>query len=79
MILLDTNILSTFAIIDNLTNETRVVNFCKREEIICFNLRMILKKLWSEGIVIKEEVSRMIVEIEDKDNVTILNKEGILS
>lgn len=60
-----------------LSNERRVINHCRREDITCFDLCDILTAVWKYEILQKEEVMRIIDEIERKDNVYIPSKDRI--
>ncbi|HLC84503.1 MAG TPA: hypothetical protein VJH22_01800 [Candidatus Nanoarchaeia archaeon] len=62
-----------------LTNEKRIINYCERERISCITLEMILRSLWEEGIQTKEQVKRLIDDIEQRDNLVISSKEEIFS
>ncbi len=60
-----------------LSNERKVINYCQREKIICFDLCDILAALWKYKVLEKGEVVKMIEEIEKKDNVYIPSKARI--
>lgn len=60
-----------------LSNEKRVMNYCKRNRIQCFDLADILAALWNFSILDKEEVRSLMQEIEEKDNVYIVSKDRL--
>ncbi len=60
-----------------LTNERRIVRFCEKEGIICLWLDQLLRLFWREGILSKEQVRDLIVEIEKYDRIIIVAKENI--
>lgn len=60
------------------TNENKLLNFCEREGITAISLNSILRYLWKEGILTKEQVKHLIEEIETKDNIIIMSKEEII-
>lgn len=59
------------------TNEKKVANYCKRHSIKYFDLRDILKALYLFMNFSKNEINKLIVEIEEKDNIIIKHKEEI--
>jgi predicted nucleic acid-binding protein len=50
-----------------LSNEARVAHYCRQYEIPCVRLPEILRALWVEGIVTKQEVEQMITDLQTKD------------
>lgn len=62
-----------------LTNDKRIINYCKLESITVYDLPIILRAFWENGICSKKEVHRMIDEIENKENMVIKNKKFILT
>ena len=60
------------------TNERKVINYCKKHDIAYFDLRDILKALHQFMNFSKDEVSKLIDEIEEKDNIIIKDKNEIL-
>ena len=60
------------------TNERRVINYCRNEKINCLWLEKILRFLWKEHILSKEEVKRAMDEIEEKDKLIISSKDEVL-
>ena len=61
-----------------LTNERKVVNYCGKNGIECFDLYDILSSLWKLKILTKAEVRLLIGEIEAEDNLLIPSKDSIL-
>lgn len=61
------------------TNEKRLWNFCETEEIDFLTLNNLLKLLWKDKILTKEEVRKLIDEIEEKDNIVIVSKDEIFA
>lgn len=53
-----------------LTNEKSVKNFCNREEINYMDLPDLLRTLWQSELLSKDEVGKLVKEIEAKDNIT---------
>jgi len=62
-----------------LSNEKKVYNYCKKHGIQCLLLPHILKSLWKENILDKEDVEELITEMESSDNIVIVNKDSIFS
>jgi len=62
-----------------LSNEKKVYNYCKKHNIQCLLLPHLLKSLWKENILNKEDVKELITEIESKDNIVIADKDSIFS
>ena len=62
-----------------LSNEKKVYNYCKKHGIQCLLLPHLLKSLWKENILNKEDVKELITEIESKDNIVIVDKDSIFS
>ena len=60
-----------------LTNERHVRNWCHRSGIDCWDLSGILRALWREGILTKQEVRDLMAEIEAKDRVVFKNVDQI--
>lgn len=60
------------------TNERRIINYCQNEKINCLWLEKILRFLWKEQLLSKEEVERIMDEIEEKDKIIIPLKEEVL-
>lgn len=62
-----------------LTNERKLINYCQREEIDCLWLDKLLRVLWRDNILTKEQVRELIDEIEEKDSLIITSKDEILA
>lgn len=60
-----------------LTNDKRLRNFCKDEGITFYDLPMLLRALWENGVYPKQKVRQFISEIEAKENMVIKKKEEI--
>jgi len=60
-----------------LTNERHVRNWCHRSGIGCWDLSGILRALWRDGILNKQQVRDLMVEIEAKDRVVFKNADQI--
>ena len=59
------------------TNERKVINYCKKHNIAYFDLRDILKALYMFMKLSKNELSKLIKDIEEKDNIIIKDKKEI--
>jgi len=60
-----------------LTNERHVRNWCHRSGIGCWDLSGILRALWRDGILNKQQVRDLMVEIEARDRVVFKNVDQI--
>ena len=60
-----------------ITNEKKVINYCKKQGIMYFDLIDILKAMHEFMGYSKEDIRSLIEEIEKKDNILIKNKEEI--
>lgn len=61
------------------TNERKVLNYSEENAIAHVRLNTILRKLWRDDIMGKEEVRDLILEIEEKDNLIVTDKESIFT
>lgn len=61
------------------TNEKKVINYCKKEQINYFDLRDILKAMHEFMNYPKEKIISLIDEIERRDNIVIKGKEEIFN
>jgi predicted nucleic acid-binding protein len=52
-----------------LSNESRVAHWCRQHQIPCVRLPDILRALWVEGIVSKQEVQDIIADLQVKDRM----------
>ncbi|MGM0509515.1 MAG: hypothetical protein ACQESD_00095 [Thermoplasmatota archaeon] len=59
------------------SNETRVKNYCERNEIKYLDLPTLLRRAWKKDFLSKGEVMKMVEKIEEKDNVVFKNKSTI--
>src|SRR3990167_6908821 len=59
------------------TNERRVLNFCKRNKVTALSLNVLLRFLWEERILTKSEVEQIIQQIEIEDKILIPSKKEI--
>jgi len=57
-----------------LTNDKRVRNYCKSENITVYDLPMLLRALWENKIYSKKKVRQLVDKIEEKENIVIKNK-----
>ncbi len=51
------------------SNETRVKNYCDRNDIYIVDLPTLLRRAWKTGVKEKETVKNIIETIESKDNI----------
>ncbi len=54
------------------------ISFAEGKHITTISLHSILRSLWESGILTKEEVKKLISEIEQKDNTRIKDIQNIL-
>lgn len=52
-----------------LSNESRVAHYCRQYGIPCLRLPDILRALWVEGVVSKEEVQDIVRDVQAKDRM----------
>ncbi len=60
-----------------LTNERLVKNWCKIAGITYWDLPGILRALWRTNLLPKEQVRRLITEIEEKDRIVLKDQRQI--
>ncbi|MAF35671.1 hypothetical protein CL622_00955 [archaeon] len=60
-----------------ITNEKKVVNYCQKNQIDVITLNSLLRYLWEEKILTKQQVKDLIDEIELKDRLVITAKKEI--
>ncbi len=60
-----------------LSNDSKAISYAKENRITYFDLTMILRLLWKEGICNKEELTKTIGDLENKDFMVIKNKEQL--
>lgn len=52
-----------------LSNESRVAHYCRQYQIPCLRLPDVLRALWVEGIVSKDDVRGMIADLQSRDHM----------
>lgn len=62
-----------------LTNDINVQKEAIKQAIYYFNLPMILREFWKQGILMKEDANKLISQIEKEDNMIIVDKETIFT
>ncbi len=62
-----------------LTNDINIQKEAAKQGISYFNLPMILRELWKQGILTKEDINKLISQIEKEDNIIIVDKETIFT
>jgi len=60
-----------------LTNDKKAIRTASILKVDYFNLPMLLRQFWKQDIISKDEVSSIIMSIEKKDRIFLLNKEKI--
>ena len=60
-----------------LTNDKKAIKTASILKVAYFNLPMILRQFWKQDIISKDEVSSIIMSIEKRDRIFLLNKEKI--
>jgi predicted nucleic acid-binding protein len=61
-----------------LTDETLVKNWCRRTGTTCWDLPGVLRALWRTNLLPKDEVRKLLEQIEASDRIVFKNKEQIL-
>ena len=61
-----------------ITNDSRAVEFCKEKGVKVLNLKDILRRIAVEKIINKDEMVKLIRDIEDKDRTFIIGANDIL-
>jgi len=54
-----------------LSNESRVAHYCWQYQIPCVRLPEILRALWTERITPKDEVQRIVADLQSKDRMRL--------
>ena len=54
-----------------LTNDAKAVEFCKEKSVKVLNLKDILRRVAAEKIIDKDEMAKLVRDIEDKDRTFI--------
>lgn len=60
-----------------LSNDINVRKESTKQNIAYFNLPMVLREFWKQKILTKEDVNKLIAQIEKEDNIVIVDKEII--
>ncbi|MFQ6056499.1 MAG: hypothetical protein ACE5J3_11020 [Methanosarcinales archaeon] len=60
-----------------LTNDRRAKNFCKRNNIVYFDVKGILRAFYKKKVLEREEIRNLVREIEEKDNTRIKDFEEV--
>ncbi len=60
-----------------LTNDINMQKEAAKQGVPYFNLPMILRELWKQKIITKEDAGKLISQIEKEDNIVIVNKDTI--
>jgi predicted nucleic acid-binding protein len=53
-----------------LSNESRVAHYCRQYDIQCLRLPDMLRALWVEDVVAKEEIQDIIRDLQEKDRMS---------
>lgn len=62
-----------------LTNDKIAVKEARAVGVDLMDLRAIIRELWKQDMLSKEDAKSLIVEIEEKDNIIFIDKEKIFS
>ena len=60
-----------------LTNDRRAKNFCKGNNIVCFDVKGILRAFYKKKVLKREEIRDLVKDIEEKDNTRIKDFEKV--
>ena len=60
-----------------LTNDRRAKNFCKRDDIVYFDVKGILRAFYKKKVLEREEIRDLVETIEEKDNTRIKDFEEV--
>lgn len=52
-----------------LSNESRVAHYCRQHEVPCLRLPDILRALWQEGILSKQDVRKIVNDLRTQDRM----------
>jgi len=61
-----------------ITNDSKAVEFCREKWVKVLNLKDVLRKIATEKIINKGEMTKLIRDIEDKDRTFIIGSNDIL-
>ncbi len=62
-----------------LCNERRVVNYCRHNNIICLNLKALLRLLWKDGVVSKAKVKTMMARMSKTEGIVFKTAKEIFT
>jgi predicted nucleic acid-binding protein len=54
-----------------LSNESRVAHYCRQYQIPCIRLADILRALWTDGLMSKDEVQLIVADLRSKDKMQL--------
>ena len=60
-----------------LTNDRRAKNFCKRNNIVYFDIKGVLRAFYKKNVLEREEIRDLVEAIEEKDNTRIKGFEAV--
>ncbi|CAD6493386.1 MAG: hypothetical protein DIAAKJNI_00480 [Candidatus Argoarchaeum ethanivorans] len=60
-----------------LTNDRRAKNFCKRNNIVYFDIKGVLRAFYKKNVLEREEIRDLVEAIEEKDNTRIKDFKGV--
>lgn len=62
-----------------LCNEKRVVDYCLQEDVLCLNLKALLRLSWKKGVVSKARVKTMIVKMSKAEGLVFKTTKEIFA
>ena len=60
-----------------LTNDRRAKNFCKRNNIVYFDIKGVLRAFYKKNVLERGEIRDLVEAIEEKDNTRIKGFEAV--
>jgi len=60
-----------------LTNDRRAKNFCKRNNIVYFDIKGVLRAFYKKNVLEREEIRDLVEAIEERDNTRIKGFEAV--
>jgi len=60
-----------------LTNDRRAKNFCKRNNIVYFDIKGVLRAFYKTNVLGREEIRDLVEAIEEEDNTRIKGFEAV--
>jgi len=60
-----------------LTNDRRAKNFCKRDDIVYFDVKGVLRAFYKKKVLEREEIRDLVEAIEERDNTRIKDFEAV--